>query len=138
MDPDLPRFDPNLPLFRVLIRLAHGIGLPVDAVKKIRNEFLSWYYQTVTLIGNRRLTDHNWPYIAWRFHRPWSGTQRMVNRRRLITKYVSNSERMGWLKEVTDLGFITYDGPRTERNQAGFRIQGQGTMNVLPRYRSPF
>ena len=129
--------DPNLPLFRVLIRLAHGVGLPVDAVKKIRNEFLSWWWQ-VTLTGTRRLEDGYGLANYRRVYRQWAGTQRMVNRRRLISKYVSNDERMGWLKEVTDLGFITYDGPRTERNQAGFRVQGQGMINVLPRYRSPF
>ena len=129
MDPSLPKFNPNLPLFQVMIRLAHVIGLPVDAVKNIRNGFLSWYYQTLTLIGNRRL--HNTP-SGFGAYLPWAGTQRMVNRRRLISKYVSNDERVGWLKEVTDLGFITYDGP------AGFRVQGQGTINVLPRYRSPF
>ena len=122
--------DPNLPLFRVLIRLVHGIGLPVDAVKKIRNEFLSWWWQ-VTLINKSLTHNPNVPsFLITR--KGWSGTQRMVNRRRLISKYVSNDERMGWLKEVTDLGFITYDGP------AGFRVQGQGTINVLPRYRSPF
>ena len=122
--------DPNLPLFRVLIRLAHGVGLPVDAVKKIRNEFLSWWWQLT--LTNKSLTHNpNVPSFLITL-KGWSGTQRMVNRRRLISKYVSNDERVGWLKEVTDLGFITYDGP------AGFRVQGQGTINVLPRYRSPF
>ena len=124
--------DPNLPLFRVLIRLAHGIGLPVDAVKKIRNEFILWWHYTATLIGNRRLEDGYGLANFRGVYRQWAGTQRMVNRRRLISKYVSDDERVGWLKEVTDLGFITYDGP------AGFRVQGQGTINVLPRYRSPF
>ena len=124
--------DPNLPLYRVLIRLAYGVGLPVDAVKRIRNDFLSWYYQTLTLIGNRRLMHNpNVPSFLITL-KGWSGTQRMVNRRRLISKYVSHNERVGWSKEVADLGFITYDGP------AGIRVQGQGTMNVLPRYRSPF
>ena len=80
----------------------------------------------------RFLEYNNSSVTAPRVERLWAGTQRMVNRKRLISKYVSNDERVGWLKEVTDLRFITYDGP------AGFRVQGQGTINVLPRYRSPF
>ena len=133
MDPDLPKFNPNLPLFRVLIRLAHGIGLPVDAVKNIRNGFLSWYYQTLTLIGNRRL--HNTP-SGFGAYLPWAGTQRMVNRRRLLGRYIT--DLVPWSNEITDLGVFTYDAPRTENNRTGLRIQGQGMMNVPARYRSPF
>ena len=83
--------DPNLPLFRVLIRLAHGIGLPVDAVKKIRNEFLSWYYQTVTLIGTRRLENRPLPYpfsiYNRRIYRGWAGNQRANNRQNLVDMF---------------------------------------------------
>ena len=79
--------DPNLPLFRVLIRLAHGVGLPVDAVKKIRNEFLSWYYQTVTLIGTRRLED-GYGLANYRgIYRGWAGNQRANNRQNLVDMF---------------------------------------------------
>ena len=130
--------DPNLPLFRVLIRLAHGIGLPVDAVKKIRNEFLSWWWQ-VTLNGTGRLED-GYGLANYRgVYRQWAGTQRMVNRRRLITNYVGPSTRsLAFPGDVTDLGFITFDAPRNVQNPLGFRVQGQGMMNVFPKFRSPF
>ena len=120
----------------LLLHLALKVGLPVDAVKKIRNDFLSWYYQTLTLIGNRRLM-HN-PYGTSFFiqQKGWSGTQRMVNRRRLLRRYITNL--VPWSNEITDLGFFTYDAPRTENNRSGLRIQGSGMMNVPARYRSPF
>ena len=126
-------------LRELMLYLAIKTGLPIDAVKKIRNEFLSRVYERQTLFRIQRRLMHN-PYGTSFLvgHRPWSGTQRMMNRRRLISKYVSDNERTGWVQEVADLGFITYDAPRTERNQTGFRVQGQGIMNVLPRYRSPF
>ena len=79
--------DPNLPLFRVLIRLAHGVGLPVDAVKKIRNEFLSWYYQTMTLVGNRRLTHNPQGQSFFIQQKGWSGTNRMSNRSKIMRRY---------------------------------------------------
>ena len=101
--------DPNLPLFRVLIRLAHGIGLPVDAVKKIRNEFLSWYYQTVTLIGTKRLTESPWDGLDgmnWIYKR-WSGTHRMVNHNRMYSKAwgprVKHSTRPSWIELLQSL-----------------------------------
>ena len=68
--------------------------------------------------------------------RGWAGTQRMVNRRRLLGRYIT--DLVPWINEITDLGFFTYDGPRTENNRTGLRIQGQGMMNVPARYRSPF
>ena len=134
MDPNLPKFDPNLPLFRVLIRLAHGVGLPVDAVKKIRNEFLSWWWQLT--LTNKSLTHNpNVPSFLITL-KGWSGTQRMVNRRRLLGRYIT--DLVPWSNEITDLGVFTYDAPRTENNRTGLRIQGQGMMNVPARYRSPF
>ena len=41
----------------------------------------------------------------------WAGTQRMLNRRRLISRYVSNNKRVGWLQEVTDLRLLRSDAP---------------------------
>ena len=82
--------DPNLPLFRVLIRLAHGVGLPVDAVKKIRNEFLSWWWQ-VTLTGTRRLED-GYGLANYRgVYGEWAGTQRLVNRNYLMERFWAKS-----------------------------------------------
>ena len=101
--------DPNLPLFRVLIRLAHGIGLPVDAVKNIRNEFLSWYYQTVILIGTKRLTESPWDGLEgvnWIYKR-WSGTHRMVNFNRMYSKgvwsKVLGTRRPSWIELAQSL-----------------------------------
>ena len=97
--------DPNLPLFRVLIRLAHGVGLPVDAVKKIRNEFLSWYYETVTLIGTKRLTESPWDGLDgmnWIYKR-WSGTHRMVNFNRSRMYSVKWSNRPSWIELLPSL-----------------------------------
>ena len=71
-----------------------------------------------------------------RTYLPWSGTQRMVNRRRLLGRYIT--DLVPWSNEITDLGFLTYDAPRTENNRSGLRIQGQGMMNVPARFRSPF
>ena len=90
--------DPNLPLYRVLIRLAHGIGLPLDAVKRIRNDFLSWYYQTLTLIGNRRLTQLPNVGAAYPFwiYRNWAGTRRMVNRNQILVRYNAYDDLYEW------------------------------------------
>ena len=71
-------------LRELLLNLAIRVGLPIDAVKKIRNEFLSWVYERQTLIGNRRLTYDPWVGIRpyW-IYKAWSGTHRMVNHNRV-------------------------------------------------------
>lgn len=61
----------------------------------------------------------NWRYLEYKPYgrsyfiqeRGWAGTQRMVNRRRLILRYVSNNKRVGWLQEVTDLKLLRSDAP---------------------------
>ena len=106
------------------------ISLAVRALLELPDTIVA---EILRLVDTGRYLEDGYGLANYRgVYRQWAGTQRMVNRRRLISKYMSDDERVGWLKEVTDLGFITYDGP------AGFRVQGQGTINVLPRYRSPF
>ena len=41
----------------------------------------------------------------------WSGTQRMLNRRRLISRYVSDNKRVRWMQEITDLKLLRSDAP---------------------------
>ena len=60
MDLKLPFAKAPIDLPELLIHLALKVGLPVDAVKKIRNEFLSSWWGRVAGTRNRRLT-HN-PY----------------------------------------------------------------------------
>ena len=118
-------------LRELLIHFALKVGLPVDTVKRIRNESLSWAYERLTLIGNRRLVYADRLILPFARHlRGWAGTQRMVNRRGLLGRYITNL--VPWFNEITDLGLITYDGPN------GFMLQGEGMMNVHARYRSPF
>ena len=97
--------DPNLPLFRVLIRLAHGIGLPVDAVKKIRNEFLSWWWQ-VTHINKSLTHNPNVPSFLITL-KGWSGTHRMVNFNRMYSKgvwrKVLGTRRPSWIELLQSL-----------------------------------
>ena len=72
-------------LRKILLHFALMVGLPVDAVKKIRNEFFSWAYERLTLIGNRRLTHNPYPYPYQQ--KGWSGTNRMRNRSQILNRY---------------------------------------------------
>ena len=95
--------------------------------------------EILRLVNWRFLEYNNSSVTAPRVERLWAGTQRMVNRRRLITNYVSPSARSrAFPGDVTDLGFITFDAPRNVQNPLGFRVQGHGMMNVFPKFRSPF
>ena len=69
------------------------VGLPIDAVKKIRNEFLSLVYERQTLFRIQRRLMHN-PHGRSYFiqERGWAGTNRMVNSQYLVHKFWKPSE----------------------------------------------
>ena len=73
-------------LRELMLHLAMRVGLPIDAVKKIRNELLWWVYERQTLFRiQRRLTYDPWEGLVgmnW-IYRHWSGTHRMVNHNRV-------------------------------------------------------
>ena len=73
-------------LRELMLHLAMRVGLPIDAVKKIRDEFLSWVYERQTLFRiQKRLTYTPWIYTFGhtRIYKAWSGTHRMVNHNRV-------------------------------------------------------
>ena len=112
------------------------ISLAVRALLELPDTIVE---EILRLVNWRFLEYNNSSVTAPRVERLWAGTQRMVNRRRLITNYVSPSARsLAFPGDVTDLGFITFDAPRNVQNPLGFRVQGQGMMNVFPKFRSPF
>ena len=78
-------------LRELMLYLAIKAGLPIDAVKKIRNEFLSWVYERQTLFNRNRRLVHK-PGTFTRAILPWAGTQRMVNRQYLVHRFWSYSD----------------------------------------------
>ncbi len=67
-------------LRELMLHLAIRVGLPIDAVKKIRDEFLPWVYERQTLFRiQRRLTYDPIGVLEPWIYRAWSGTHRMVN-----------------------------------------------------------
>ena len=112
------------------------ISLAVRALLELPETIVE---EILRLVNWRFLKYNNSSVDAPRYERPWAGTQRTVNRRRLITNYVSPHARsLAFPGDVTDLGFVTFDAPRNVQNPLGFRVQGHGMMNVLPQFRSPF
>ena len=112
------------------------ISLAVRALLELPDTIVE---EILRLVNWRFLEYNNSSVTAPRVERPWAGTQRMVNRRRLITNYMSPYARsLAFPGDVTDLGFITFDAPRNVQNPLGFRVQGHGMMNVFPKFRSPF
>ena len=91
MDLKLPFAKAPIDLPELLIHLALRVGLPVDAVKQIRNEFLSSWWGRVTGIGGRRRLTYT-PFDGQGMYRGWAGTQRANNQRNLIDRfwYTSN------------------------------------------------
>ena len=65
MDLKLPFAKAPIDLPELLIHLALKVGLPVDAVKKIRNEFLSSWWGRVAGTRNRRLTHNPWDLFLY-------------------------------------------------------------------------
>ena len=95
MDLKLPFAKAPIDLRGLLLHLALRVGLPVDAVKQIRNEFLSSWWGRVT--GRRRLTYTPFDGQGINngqglFYRGWAGTQRANNQRNLVDRfwYTSN------------------------------------------------
>ena len=80
------RWSPLVDDLRELMHhLALRVGLPIDAVKKIRDEFFKWVYERQTLFRiQKRLTNDPWVGIRpyW-IYKAWSGTHRMVNHNRV-------------------------------------------------------
>ena len=68
-------------LSEMLIYFVNVIGLPFDAVKKIRNEQLSHWWQTVV---HKKTLKHKVVGLFGGVQRPWAGTQRMVNKERIF------------------------------------------------------
>ena len=70
----------------LLLHLALRVGVPVDAVKKIRNEFLlSWWGRITGIDGRRRLPGKSTPF-NW-VHGGWAGTQRANNQRDVMDRF---------------------------------------------------
>ena len=92
MDLKLPFAKAPIDLPELLIHLALRVGLPVDAVKQIRNEFLSSWWGRVTGIGGRRRLTYDQSFNGQGMYRGWAGTQRANNQRNLVDRfwYTSN------------------------------------------------
>ena len=109
MDLKLPFAKAPIDLPQLLIHLALRVGLPVDAVKQIRNEFLSSWWGRVTGIGGRRRlpdksTPFNWVYGGW------AGTQRANNQRNLVDRFWYTSN-VFWAEVLDHLFTVQFPQP---------------------------
>ena len=98
------RWSPLVDDLRELMHhLALRVGLPIDAVKKIRDEFLKWVYERQTLFRiQRRLTYDPIGVVEPWIYRAWSGTHRMVNHNRVYSytwrNQVLGTRRPSWME----------------------------------------